>query len=143
VHVSTALNGIEKRGTFKAHTEANALYMEQHKVVKQAKTTLAELDDTTSKGGKTSKKASKKAKEGMALADASDPELRAIYQKDLEKAKEAAETDKGKEESAAKEMFQFYANLLSADAQYAWNKIVKEKMEADPYKDLQGVQERP
>jgi hypothetical protein len=39
-------------------------------------------------------------------------------------------------------MFQFYANLLSVDAKYAWNKIVKEQMEADPYKDLQGVSKK-
>ncbi len=36
-------------------------------------------------------------------------------------------------------MFQFYANLLSLDAKYAWNKIDREQMEADPFKDLQGV----
>jgi hypothetical protein len=36
-------------------------------------------------------------------------------------------------------MFQFYANLLSSDAKYAWNTIVREQMEADPFKDLQGV----
>ncbi len=37
------------------------------------------------------------------------------------------------------EMFQFYANLLSVDAKYTWNKIVKEQMESDPFKDLQGI----
>ncbi len=115
------------------------LYVEQRKLVMQAKATLAELDNATSKGERTSKKISKKTKEGMALADASDAKLHTIYQKDLEKAKEASETAKGKEDSAAKKMFQFYANLLSADAQYAWNKIVKEQTEADPYKDLQGM----
>ncbi len=36
-------------------------------------------------------------------------------------------------------MFQFYANLLSLDAKYVWNKIVREQTEADPFKDLQGV----
>jgi hypothetical protein len=36
-------------------------------------------------------------------------------------------------------MFQFYANLLSADAKYAWNKIIKEQTEANPFKNLQGV----
>jgi hypothetical protein len=36
-------------------------------------------------------------------------------------------------------MFQFYPNLLSLDAKYLWNKIVREQMEADPFKDLQGV----
>jgi hypothetical protein len=41
--------------------------------------------------------------------------------------------------AAATKMFQFYTNLLSADAKYTWNKIVKEQMETDPFKDLQGV----
>ncbi len=36
-------------------------------------------------------------------------------------------------------MFQVYANLLSADVKYVWNKVVKEQTETDPYKDLQGV----
>jgi hypothetical protein len=36
-------------------------------------------------------------------------------------------------------MFQFYANLLSLDAKYAWNKIVWEQTEADTFKDLQGM----
>jgi hypothetical protein len=36
-------------------------------------------------------------------------------------------------------MFQFYANLLSLDAKYTWNKIVWEHTDMDPYKDLKGV----
>jgi hypothetical protein len=36
-------------------------------------------------------------------------------------------------------MFQFYTNLLSLDAKYTWNKIVKEQTEAEPFKDLQGM----
>jgi hypothetical protein len=36
-------------------------------------------------------------------------------------------------------MFQFYANLLSSDAKYSWNKIVREPTKADPFKDLQGM----
>jgi hypothetical protein len=36
-------------------------------------------------------------------------------------------------------MFQFYANLLSLDAEYLWNKIIREQMEADPFTDLQGM----
>jgi hypothetical protein len=36
-------------------------------------------------------------------------------------------------------MFQFYANLLSLDAKYVLNKIVKEQTEADPFQDLQGM----
>jgi hypothetical protein len=36
-------------------------------------------------------------------------------------------------------MFQFYASLLSLDAKYAWNKIVREQTNMDPYKNLKGV----
>jgi hypothetical protein len=36
-------------------------------------------------------------------------------------------------------MFQFYANSLSSDAKYEWNKIVWEQTKADLYKDLQGM----
>jgi hypothetical protein len=119
--------------------KASDAYVEQCKVAKQAKAALAILNAATSKGEKTSKKASQNTKEGLALADAPDPELRADYQADYEKAKFAAETAKNKRKVAATEMFQFYANLLSADAKYTWNKILKEQMEADPFKDLQGI----
>ncbi len=35
-------------------------------------------------------------------------------------------------------MFQFYANLLSVDTKYAWNKIVHKQTQSDTYTDLQG-----
>ncbi len=128
MHVSMAVNAIKKRGTFKAHKEAWEAYVEQCEAVKQAKAALTILNATARKGEKTSKKASEKAsqkaKEGVALADAPDPELRAEYQADYEKAKSAKEATKNKREAAATEMFQFYVNLLSVDAKYVWNKIV-------------------
>jgi hypothetical protein len=84
-------------------------------------------------------KASKKTKEGTALANAAAPELHDEYQALYDKAIFAKETAKNKKEAAATKMFQFYANLLSLDAKYAWNKIFQEQMEADPFKDLQGM----
>jgi hypothetical protein len=36
-------------------------------------------------------------------------------------------------------MFTFYSNLLSPKSKYAWNKIVVEQMEGNPYVNLQGV----
>jgi hypothetical protein len=79
---------------------------------------------------KPSEKALQKTKEGTTLADAPDPKLHAEYQADYEKAKFATETTKNKRKAAATKMIQLYANLLSADAKYAWNKIVKEQTEA-------------
>ncbi len=65
--------------------------------------------------------------------------MRATFQADLKKAKSAAEIIKGAMTAAANKMFTFYANLLSVKAKYAWNKIVKEQTEEDPYVDLQGI----
>jgi hypothetical protein len=82
MNVSMAIDGIEKRGTFKAHKEACEVYVEQHEAAKQAKAALAILNATMSKGEKTSKKASEKAsqktKEGTALADAPNLEPHSI-----------------------------------------------------------------
>ncbi len=36
-------------------------------------------------------------------------------------------------------MFQLYANLLSIDAKYAWNKIVHKQTQSNPYTDLLGA----
>jgi hypothetical protein len=75
----------------------------------------------------------------MALFNAPAPELCDEYKALYDKAIFAKETTKSKKEAAATKMFQFYANLLFLDAKYAWNKIVREQTEADPFQDLQGV----
>jgi hypothetical protein len=131
MHVSSALDAIKKRGTFKAYKEAHKAYVEQWEVEKQAKATLALLTAPTSKGEKASEKvaekelamtssekekASKKTKEGTALAEAPAPELCDEYQALYDKATFAKEITKNKKEAAATKMFQFYTNLLSLDA---------------------------
>jgi hypothetical protein len=123
-------------------------------VAKQAKAALALLLAPTSKGKKASEKASekepakkssekekasKKSKEGAAPTNAPAPELCNEYQALYNKATFAKESAKNKRKAAATEMFQFYVNLLSLNAKYLWNKIVWEQMEADPFKDFQGV----
>jgi hypothetical protein len=158
-----------RQGTFKAYKKAHKAHEEQREVAKQAKAALALLLAPTSEGKKASKKASekepakkssekeeasekdhakkssekekasKKTKEGVAPADAPAPELCNKYQALYNKATFAKETTKNKRKAAATKMFQFYANLLTLDAKYLWNKIVREQMEADPFKDLQGM----
>jgi hypothetical protein len=63
MHVSSALNAVEKRGTFKAYKEAHEAYIEQREAAKQAKANLALFTAPPSKGKKASEKASKKASE--------------------------------------------------------------------------------
>jgi hypothetical protein len=60
MHVSSALDAIEEWGTFKAYKEAHEAYLEQKEVAKQAKAALALFTAPTSKGKKSSKKASRK-----------------------------------------------------------------------------------
>ncbi len=67
------------------------------------------------------------------------PELHDEYQALYDKATFAKETAKNKREAAATKKIQFYANLLSLDAKYSWNKIVWEQTKADPFKDLHGM----
>jgi hypothetical protein len=86
-------------------------------------------------------KASQKTKEGAATADATAPELCVEYKAIYKKATHA-ETSKIQKNAAATEMFQFYVNLLSLDATYAWDKIVREQTEADPYKDLKCLSKK-
>jgi hypothetical protein len=104
MHMSSALDAIEKRGTFKAYKEANKAHVEQRKVAKQAKADMSLFPTPTSKGKKAYKKgtekaskkasgknrskkekASQKTKEGAALSNAPAPELReeckALYKK--------------------------------------------------------------
>jgi hypothetical protein len=69
--------------------------------------------------------ASQKTKEGGALSDAPAPELCDEYQALYDKAIFMTETAKIKKKAAVTKMIQFYMNLLSSDANYAWNKIVR------------------
>ncbi len=133
MYVSSALDTIKKRGTFKAYKEAHKAYVEQHDVANQAKATLALFTAPTSECKKASKqasgkasekapkkasgknrseteKASQKTKEGAALANAPAQEHCNEYQALYDKATFAKETAKNKKEAAATKMF----NSLSA-----------------------------
>jgi hypothetical protein len=158
MHVTVVLDAIKKRGHFKDYDKAQKAHDEAKKAVKSAEAGLALLNGTspgTKKNRK--KKALAKAKEAAkeALAKVPDPEseakeaeeapemtkdtMKAGFQVDLEKAKQAQEIAKGAITAAASEMFTFYSNLLSPESKYAWNKIVSEQMESDPFVNLQGV----
>jgi hypothetical protein len=158
MHVSSALNAIKKRGTFKAYKEAHEANVEQREAVIEAKANMHLFATPASEGKKADKegtekaskeasgknrsekeKASQKTKEGAALADATAPELRAKYKAIYKKVTLAKETAKIQKDAAVTKMFQFYANLLSLDAKYPWNKIVREQTNTDLYKDLKGV----
>jgi hypothetical protein len=63
--------------------------------------------------------------------------MKAGLLEDLEKTKQAQRIAKSVMTVAANKMFTFYLNLLSPESKYAWNKIVGEQTESDPYVNLQ------
>ncbi len=79
------------------------------------------------------------AKEANEVTKVNNNTIKAGFQEDLEKAKQAQKTAKGTMTAAASLMFTFYSNLLSPKNKYAWNKIVSKQKESYPYVNLQGV----
>jgi hypothetical protein len=162
MHVMAVLDAIKKHGHFKDYKKAEKAYNEAKKAVESARAGLSLLDGTGARSKKSrKKKALAKAKEAAkeALAKAQDSELeakeakeadevtevnnntmKAGFQEDLEKAKQAQEIAKGAVTvtAAASKMFTFYLNLLSPESKYAWNKIVSEQTESNPFVNQQG-----
>jgi hypothetical protein len=78
------------------------------------------------------------SQEAAAANDQVAPVLRAEIEAELSSAQKAMAEAKGKADQAASDMSQLYANLLSVDAKFEWNKIVHEQTTTDTYTDLQG-----
>ncbi len=74
-------------------------------------------------------------KEAEEAPKVTDDTMKAGFQADLEKVKQAQETAKGVMTAAVNLMFTFYSNLLSPKSNYAWNKIVSINL----FVNLQGV----
>jgi hypothetical protein len=158
MHVTVVLDTMKKRGHVNDYNRAQKAYKEAEKAAESAEAGLALLEGTSA--GTTSKrkkkalaKAKEAAKEALAKAHETKPEAKGAveatnvtedsmkdgFQADLEKAKQARETAQGAMTAAANLMLTFYSNLLSPESKYAWNKIVVEQMESDPFVNLQGV----
>ncbi len=157
-HMTAVLDAMKKCGHFKDYDRAQKAHDEAKKAAELAEAGLALLNRTSAgMTSKCKKKALAKAKEAVkeALANAqetkpetkeaeeapkvADDTMKAGFQADLEKAKQAQETTKGAMTAATNLMFRFYSNLLSPESKYAWNKIVSKQTEDDPFVDLQGV----
>jgi hypothetical protein len=143
MHVMAVLDTMKKHGHFKDYDRAQKAFEEAKKAAELAEAGLALLKGTST--GTTSKckkkvlaKAKEAAKEALAKAQETKPEtkdaeeapgvtddlMKACFQADLEKAKQAQETAQGAITAAANLMFTFYSNLLSPKSKYAWNKII-------------------
>ena len=144
--MGSAREAIEKKGYFKSFEEYSETYTDKREKIKEVKdqlTALKEASETsaeTSGQTGTSRKSNKNPKETTVEASKEgSAALRATIKAELKQALEAVEEATTKRDKAAEDMFQLYANLLSVDARYAWNKIVQEQTNGDPYMDLQGL----
>jgi hypothetical protein len=135
----------QKKGYFKSFEDHSETYADKRDKVKELKDQLVALREASETPTKTSGQAgtfkkSKNPKETTVEAsEEGSAALRAMIKAELKQALEAVEEATTKRDKAAKDMFQLYANLLSINARYAWDKIVHEQTEADPYTDLQGL----
>ncbi len=153
MHVTAVLDAIKKRGHFNDYEKAEKAYGEVKKAVESARVGLSLLNGTGVRSRrfrkKKAKEAAKKAlakaqdskseaKEAKEATKVNDNTMKAGFQEDHEKAKQAQGIAKGTMTTAASKMFTFYSNLLSPKSKYAWNKIVGKQKESDPFVNLQG-----
>jgi hypothetical protein len=152
MHITAVLDAIKKRGHFNNYEKAEKEHEESKKAFESARASLSLLDGTGAKAKRSHKKKTKKAKKDATAkvldskSDAKEAEeapeandkTKAGFLEDLEKAKQAQRPAKGAMIIAANKMFTFCLNLLTLESKYAWNKILSEQMENDPYVNLQG-----
>jgi hypothetical protein len=156
MHVTVVLNAIKKRGHFYNYEKAAKDHKESTKAIELARAALSLLDGPGAKAKKLRKKIKEvktdtRAKVQDSKSDAkkakdapkADDKMKTGFLGDLEKAKQSQRTAKGAMTNATNKMFVFYSNLLSPESKYAWNKIVSEQTESDPYVNLQGDSGRP
>jgi hypothetical protein len=156
MHVMAVLDAMKKRGHFNNYDRAQKAYEEAKKAAELAEAGLALLKgtsaETTSKRKKKAlikaKEAAKEAlvnahetkpgaKEAVEAPNVTEDLMKDGFQADLEKAKQIREIAQGAMTTAANLMFTFYSNLLSPKRKYAWNKIVIEQIESNPFVNLQ------
>ena len=135
IHVGSAREAIEKKGFFKSFEEHSKDYAETRATVKEFKKQVEALKEAVA--------AQPHEAAPKETTDEDDDDgtaiLRTESRAELKQAVLAVKSVADLRDKAAQGMFELYANLLSVDARYAWNKIVHDQTEADPYQDLQGL----
>jgi hypothetical protein len=146
IHVGSVQGAKEKKSYFNSFEEYSETYADKREKIKELKDQLMALKEAsetsaeTSGQSGTSRKSNKNPKETTVEASKEgSATLRATIKAELKQALEAVEDATMKRDKVAEDMFQLYANLLSVNARYAWNKIVQEQTNTNPYRNLQGL----
>jgi hypothetical protein len=119
IHLGSAQEAIEKKGYFKSFEEQSNKFSEKQGKVKELKKQLEALKETLAAQPQDPKETT------VEVDDDSSATLHAETKAELKQAALAAVEATILQDKAAADMFQLYANLLSVDARYAWNKIVQ------------------
>ncbi len=119
-HVNLAINACTRKGLFREYEDFSE---EAADATEQVATLKDDLNDA--------RKAAKLSAEELEIKRA----LLKSEQKRLDEALEGAK-------SAAEQIFSLYANLLSEDARFIWDKIVQSQVDCIPWTDLQGKEHR-
>ncbi len=98
--------------------------------IRHKKKALAKAKEVTKEALAKTQDSKSEAKEADEATKVNNDTMKAGFQEDLKKAKQAQEIAKGAMTAAASLMFTFYLNLLSPKSKYAWNKIISKKTEA-------------
>ncbi len=133
IHVGSAREAIKKKGYFKSFGDHSDDYSKKRGKVKELKDQLVALKEAIAAQPKDPKETTVEAEDKSSIT------LRAETKADLKIALEAVAEATTQRDKAAADMFQLYANLLSVNVRYAWNKIIQEQTKADLYQDLQGL----
>ena len=146
LHVQTAQNACRRKGLFSDYEAASTDVAAATEAVTNCHSLIAKARVTTvekARADATDPKAQPKVGKSKR---ADDPDPLADLQENLKGARAKLASAKVKQKTAAEGFFLLYANLLSEDARYHWEKIVKEQCETYPWTNLQGEEcgrERP
>ena len=121
IHVQTAVNACKRKGLF------SDFRMASEDLGRANMQCLAYLDDIA------------KAKKAVGKAKKADvPETPSALELSLKEARARVAAAKKKQKAAAEGFFSQYANLLTEDARYHWDKIVLAQCDTYPWTDLTG-----
>ncbi len=113
-----AKSACKRKGLFKDYDDALEAFDKFDEQVKSLQRTIANAKKTG--------------------ANETSPTLQDDHKADLKEALLERKTTEGNLKEAAEGFFSLYANLLSKDARFRWDKIVASQVGAAPWTDLQG-----
>jgi hypothetical protein len=135
IPLGSALEVIKRKGIFKVYVESKEVSTEQRGRIKQVKDQLAELDDSTTREARTSRKSNKTSNVATNEASPTDPALRANLTCLKSNRPKKPWTRPRQRESRL-------LQTCSSSTQTFCQSIPQDQTASDPYTDLQGCSKK-